>query len=86
MKDYSKEITKIILSGVKIDRESGNVNDPVSQLLELSEVVRKINLMIQKEVFNLEEEIVSLTEQLQESDSIIMEARKKRATRMSIMA
>jgi hypothetical protein len=86
MKDYSKEITKIILSGIKIDRECGKAKDPASQLLELSEVVRKINLMIQNEIFSLEEEIVSLTEQLQESDSIILEARKKRATRMSMMA
>lgn len=83
MKDYSREITKIILSGVKIDFESGDVKVSVSQLLKVSPVVQKINSLIQNEIVRLEEEIISLTEQLFESESLLTDARKKSSDRVS---
>lgn len=45
----------------------------------LDEAVRRINILIIEEISGLETEIINLTEQLSESDSLMIEVQRKSA-------
>jgi hypothetical protein len=79
MKDYADEILKIVLSCVSLERAERNGQRHIPQLVEWTEVIQRLNSFIKNETFALESEIVALTEQLLESDSLIS-ARKRKST------
>lgn len=71
MKDYADDVLKIVLSCVSLENTELNGQRHIPQLIEWSEVAREINAFINKEIFALESEVISLTEQLLECDSIL---------------
>lgn len=76
MKDFSKQISAIFASNLK----SGLLPpEEVSRILSLpciSKAANEINAMLQDEVWGLEMQIVSLTEELAETDALLIEAKK----------
>ncbi len=80
MKDYSVQLMKVLAFNIRIDTAS----DPKSPVITgFSEAVSKLNSMIQQEVSGLEMEIVNLTEQLIEDDSLLTNVRRKRSREYS---
>lgn len=77
MKDYSDEILKIIMSSVRLESAELNGQRHIPQIVEWPEVIRLMNSFINSEIGQMESEIVSLTEQLLESDSLIAAHKKK---------
>lgn len=83
MKDYSDEILKIVMSCVSLESAELNGQRHIPQLVEWSEVVQQLNSFIKRETSALESEIIALTEQLLESDSILAARRRKPVERLS---
>lgn len=80
MKDYSVQLMKILAFNLRINTAS-DTGSP--EITGFSEAVSKLNSMIQEEVSGLEKEIVNLTEQLIEDDSLLTKVRRKRSREYS---
>jgi hypothetical protein len=84
MKDYSKQIKTILVTCLRLqDGYLDSDGKHYLDILGLSKAVREINEMIQLEVNGLELQVVELTDQLFESDTLLIEAKKAIIPRIS---
>jgi hypothetical protein len=83
MKDYSEQIISILISDLKQDYLKTSEIEKASGPSGISKAVEAINSLIQSEVQGLELHIVDLTEQLFESDRLMLEAKKRAFSRFS---
>lgn len=81
MKDYSQQITTILVSYLKRDDTSSSDTNRIPGVSGISTATKAINTLINNEVYALELQIVDLTEQLSETDSLLIEAKKAMAPR-----
>lgn len=75
MKDYSQQIKIILDSYLKRDDTSSG-KDRIPGISDISAAAKAIDALIQEEVYGLEMQVVDLTEQLSETDSLLIEAKK----------
>jgi hypothetical protein len=83
MKDYSKQIMTIIVSCLEPENLEFSGRIQVPELSGILKAVKVINAVIQNEVCELEKQVVDLTEQLSETDLLLMEAIKTKMPRTS---
>jgi hypothetical protein len=83
MKDYRNQILAILKSSFNQKYLQDSVYSKVLRLSGISEAIDEINAMIQNEVAALEQQIVDLTEQLSETDSLLIEVKKVKTPRIS---
>lgn len=83
MKDYSKQIMTILESNLMPDDLPSSGSNQVSELSGISRAVKAINRLVQNEVYGLELQLVYLNEQLSETDSLLIEAKKTTIPRFS---
>jgi hypothetical protein len=76
MKDYSEQIISILISDLKQDYLKSSEIEKASGPSGISKAAEAINSLIQSEVHGLELHIVDLTEQLFESERLMLEAKK----------
>jgi hypothetical protein len=76
MKDYTEQIISILMSDLKQDHLVVSDRGRTSGLIDISKVAKSINSLIQSEIYELESHIVDLTEQLFETDRLMMETNK----------
>jgi hypothetical protein len=76
MKDYIQQIMAILISNLKTDDLSSLDKNKISGISGISSAAKAINTLINNEVYGLEQQIVDLTEQLSETDSLLIEAKR----------
>lgn len=83
MKDYNKQIMTILKLCLNSDDLQCSGRNELPDSSGISRAVRALNAMIKNEVYELELQIVDLTEQLSETDSLLIEAKKAIIPRLS---
>ena len=76
MKDYSNNIMVILESNLELDKLPAEVKTKFSHFSKVSRAVKELNTFIQTEVCAMQSEIVVLTEQLMENDTLLIEHKK----------
>ncbi len=71
MKDYKDQIRSVIIANFRLNTSSSPEIREIPGLAGMSGAVAQINRMIQSEVSSLESEIVNLTEQMLEYDTLM---------------
>lgn len=77
MKDYRNQIRSIILANFRISAGSDTGKKDIAGIPGMSSAIDQLNRLMQNEVSGLESEIVSLTDQMIEYDSLFSGVRRK---------
>ncbi len=83
MKDYSKQIMAILMSSFNSDDLRSTGWNQISELSGALKAVEAINTFIQNEVNGLELQVVDLTEQLTETNMLLLETKRVVIPRIS---